>query len=242
MLRKGFGVLRRDPRQFLIHLYRLIRPMRRDYRVRLDMTLREWLLYHQRTITFDRCLWMGVPALKNPLDAWIYQELIYRIKPEIILEIGSAHGGSTLYFAHLLDLIGSGAVVSVDIDRSRYVAQHPRILEVTGDSTSPQIIEEIRRLCRNKTVLLIHDGNHDKAFVLRDLAAYAPLVSVGSYCIVEDGIVDLFRPDDSIGNFKDGPLPAIEEFVQHNPQFVIDADCERYLLTYNPKGFLKRVR
>jgi cephalosporin hydroxylase len=241
-IRKGINVVRRDPPAFLRYALKLVRPMRRDYRRRFDLTLREWMLYHQRTITFDQCSWMGVRALKNPLDAWMYQEIIYRIKPEVIVEIGSAYGGSTLYFAHLLDLIGDGTVVSLDIDRSHYNAQHDRIIEITGDCSAPEIVAQVRQICDQKRVLVIHDGDHHKDAVQRDLELYAPLVSVGSYLIVEDGVVDLFRPGDSIGDFQDGPLPAIEEFVAAHPEFVIDPTMERYIITYNPQGFLKRIR
>ena len=94
-----------------------------DYSERFQMTLREWLIYHHKDIVYDKCTWMGVRALKNPFDAWIYQEIIYEVKPDVIVEIGSAEGGSTLFFANLLDLLGSGTVVSVDIDseRERYI-------------------------------------------------------------------------------------------------------------------------
>jgi cephalosporin hydroxylase len=185
---------------------------------------------------------MGVSAFKNPLDSWIYQEIIYETKPDTLIEIGSAKGGSTLYFAHLLDLVGKGQVISIDIDRSAFQVSHPRIVQVTGDSSSPAIVKRVKELCRGKSVLVIHDGEHTKEQVLKDLHAYAELVNVGSYFIVEDGIVDLFRPRDGLGWFREGPMPAIEQFVRENPKFVIDPQRERYLLTYNPCGYLRRVR
>jgi cephalosporin hydroxylase len=184
---------------------------------------------------------MGVRALKNPLDAWIYQEIIYEVGPEVIVEIGSANGGSTLYFAHLLYLMGNGTVVSVDIDRSNFHVGHERIILVTGDSSSPETIAKVTELCRGKTVLIVHDGDHRYEAVLRELRFYSPLVTIGSYFIVEDGIVDLFQPGEM--NFNgEGPLPAVQHFLSENPNFEVDADRERYLLTYNPAGFLKRVR
>ncbi len=114
------------------------RRIRAQYRNSLGMSLRQWLEYHQRDLAFDQCTWMGVKAWKNPLDAWIYQEIVYEVRPEVIVEVGSAMGGGTLYLAHLLDLLGDGTVVSVDIDRTRFVAEHQRIVTVTGNSSSPE--------------------------------------------------------------------------------------------------------
>jgi cephalosporin hydroxylase len=185
---------------------------------------------------------MGVRALKNPFDAWICQEIIYNVQPDVIIEIGSASGGSTLYLANLLDILGKGMVISIDIDRSTYCVEHNRIVVLTGDSSSQEIIAKTTELCRGKSVLILHDGDHHEQQVLRDLRSYSKLVSVNSYFIVEDSIVDLFEPGDSIGQYYEGPLKAIEQFVSENSDFVIDKECERYILTYNPKGFLMRIR
>ena len=87
------------------------------YKIRLNMNLGEWKLYEHECIVFNKCHYMGIQTYKNPGDMWIYQELVYKVQPDIIIEIGSAHGGSTLYFAHLLDCIGKGIVLSIDIDR-----------------------------------------------------------------------------------------------------------------------------
>jgi cephalosporin hydroxylase len=113
---------------------------------------------------------------------------------------------------------------------------------VTGNSSAPETLAQVEPLCKDRTVLVIHDADHSKDAVLRDLRAYSPLVSVGSYLIVEDGIMDLFRPGEILGAWDDGPLPAIEEFIDANGGFEMDPSRERYLLTYNPRGFLKRVR
>jgi len=215
--------------------------VREIYRRRFSISLRQWLLYHQHRIIFSRSSWMGVPMLKNPLDAWVYQELLYEIQPDIVIEIGSAAGGSTLFLAHLLDIIGKGQVISIDIDRSTYHVQHPRIITITGDSASPQVVDQVAGLCKNKTVIVIHDGDHHKEQVLKDLALYSPFVSVGSYFIVEDGIVDLFEPLEMMWERRDGPLMAVEEFIKLNPHFQIDLDREKYLLTYNPRGYLRRL-
>ena len=240
-IRKAFRLLTRDPEKFYRRMQRFVRPMRADYRKRLSISLREWTLYHQRNVAFNQCRWMGVTAVKNPLDAWIYQEIIYEAKPDMVVEIGSMEGGSTLYLANLLDLLGKGQVISIDIDRSKFCVRHDRIIVLTGSSWSPEIIAKVQELCEGKVVLVIQDAAHDKQGVLNDLRNYSRLVSVNSYFIVEDGVVDLFKPDDSIGSYGDGPLAAIDEFLAENPNFVADAARERYLLTYNPQGFLKRI-
>ncbi|MHB8628328.1 MAG: CmcI family methyltransferase [Aggregatilineales bacterium] len=206
------------------------------------MSLYQWLLYHQQGIVFEKCTWMGARALKNPLDAWIYQEIIYEVKPDVIVEIGSAYGGSALFLAHMLDLIGTGIVISVDITRELFNVKHDRIVLVTGDSSSAEVVAQVADLCRDKRVLVIHDGSHVKEDVLKDLQHYSKCVNVGSYIIVEDGIVDLFSPRTALGRMYDGPLLATEQFLKEQPNFEVDSERERYILTYNPKGFLKRVR
>jgi cephalosporin hydroxylase len=239
--REAFDLLRKDPRRFFRSLRRLVGPMRRDYRRRFGMSLRRWLLYHHHEILHRQCYWMGARALKNPFDAWIYQEILYEVQPDVVIEIGSNEGGSTLFLAHMLELIGKGEVVSVDIDRSRFRVSHDRIVTVTGDSSADATVAQVAALCEGKRGLVIHDADHNKAPVLRDLRAYERFVSVGSYLIVEDGIVDLFRPGDGLGWFAEGPLAAIEEFVRERPEFEVDKARERYVMTYNPKGFLRRV-
>ena len=194
ILMRGIEVLKEDPRRFRGLLGKYFLPRRKEYRKLFRMRLDKWLLYHQKTIGSDKCYWMGVRAIKNPCDAWIYQEILYEVKPDIIVELGSAEGGSTLYLAHLLDLMGKGTVISVDNDRRKYNVKHDRIIEVTGDTAAPETVDEVYRLCRDKSVLVIHDANHKKANVLKDMQLYSPLVSVNSYLIVEDGIMDLFRP------------------------------------------------
>lgn len=215
---------------------------RTAYHAKWSMTLREWLAYHQREIVFDRCRWMGVPALKNPLDAWIYQEILWEVRPDVLIEIGSHSGGSTLFFAHLFDALGHGRVISIDIDRSKFAVQHERIVALTGDCASSDIIGQVAALCQGQKGLVIHDGDHSRAAVLRDLELYAGFVTVSSYLIVEDGILDLFPPGDDFGWLVEGPLPAIDDFLGRHQEFEVDLDRERYVATYNPRGFLKRVR
>lgn len=213
---------------------------KKSYQLSFDMTLKEWLLYDRENIVFKKCYWMGTQVFKNPFDLWIYQEIIYEVQPDIIIEIGSGKGGTTLYFANLLDCIGKGIVISIDCDRTNYKIKHKKIIEIIGNSSSPEIIKRISELCRDKIVLVNQDSNHNREQVLEDLRNYSKFVSLGSYFIVEDGLVDLFEEPIRAG-IKEGPLVAIEEFLKINHDFVIDKERERYILTYNPSGFLKRI-
>jgi cephalosporin hydroxylase len=213
---------------------------RRPYR----MSIADWLIYHQRKIHFKKMSWMGLKILKNPLDCWIYQEIIWNVRPDIVVEIGSLAGGSTLFFCHMLDLLGHGQVVSIDKDRSCYQAKHSRLVDLTGDCADPSIVDQVRVLCNQKRTLVVHDADHTKEAVLRDLRTYSELIAVGSYFIVEDGVVDVFgRRSSKLISWDNGPGPlaAIRQFLKEDDRFVVDKECERYLITCNPCGFLKRV-
>ncbi len=215
----------------------------RNYYTRLyNRSLRDWLIYHQQSIVFNRVSWMGVRILKNPLDLWIYQELLYKVRPDVVVEIGSANGGSTLYIANILGLMGIDfRVISVDISRQSYSASHPRIIELTGDSLSSEIVNKVKELCAGKRVLIIHDADHTEESVYHNLIAYSSLVTVDSYFIVEDSIIDLFSSKEGIGGHN-GPLRSIRKFLKSSDVFVVDSDCERYWITYCQRGFLRRVK
>jgi len=214
-----------------------------EYAEKYEKSLAEWMLYHQEEIIFDKVHWMGVPILKNVMDLWIYQELLFKIKPDFIIEIGSYLGGSALFFAHLCESMGKGEVLSVDVVHDRCKVEHPRIRKITGSSQDPGVITQVIEACGDGRVFIIQDGNHHEEHVLADLRAYADIVSKGSYFVVEDGIVDVFAKGTNIYDALSapGPLGATRKFIEEDSRFIVDTDCERYLLTYNPKGFLKRV-
>jgi cephalosporin hydroxylase len=183
--------------------------------------------------------WMGVPLLKCPFDLWVYQELFHRLRPDLIVECGTAHGGSALYFASLCDLLGNGRIISVDIDAREDRPKHERITYVHGSSTDPEIVGHIRSAAEScATVLVILDSDHTMRHVSDELQQYKDMVTVGSYMIVEDSNVNghPIWPD-----FGPGPMEAITDFVASHPQYVIDKDCEKYYLTFNPSGYLRRV-
>lgn len=222
--------------------WRWAKPVRRDYRSRMRMTVGQWISYHQKEILWhQQCRWLGVHTMKNPLDAWIYQEILFETKPDVVVEIGGDAGGSALYLASLMDIMDKGEVISVDIDRSRWEVEHDRISLVTGDSSAPETVARVAARCKGKTVMVIQDAAHTKEGVLRDLRAYAPLVTLGNYFIVEDGIADVLRPGSNTGSFWPAALAATEQFLTENPAFQVDVARERYIITWNPRGFLLRV-
>jgi len=219
-----------------------------DIGVMYPVPLIAWLNYHQHEILGKQCYWLGHRAFKNPLDAWIYQEIIFEVKPDIVVEFGNRYGGSTLFLACMCELVGHGRVLAVDLDHSPFTAEHPRIQLVTGDCSDERIIATIKEMCADKRVLIIHDADHSRDAVLRDLRDYAPLVSPGSYFIVEDsfhGIPGFRQKPHLPGSFlrpdTDTPLQATEIFIRENPCFVVDHSRERYILTANYRGFLKRI-
>ena len=234
-------LLLEDPRLFLRKLSTWLRPMRKEYRKRWNMRLRDWLILYHRDLVFQEVTWMGRPAWKNVLDAWIYQEIIYEVKPDVIIEIGNANGGSTQFLANMLDLIGKGKVLAVDIDHSRFSVEHPRIITITGDSVSAETLQQVEKHCTGAKSLVIHDGDHSREHVLADLRAYSNYVTQGSYLIVEDSVIGLFRAGDGLGSVN-GPMGAIEQFIAENPDYAIDSRRERFILTFNPKSYLKKIR
>jgi cephalosporin hydroxylase len=182
--------------------------------------------------------WLGVPVQKCPLDLWVYQEIIRELEPELIIETGTAAGGSALFLASICDLVGQGRVVTVDItefDRP----SHPRIRYFLGrSSTDPAVVAAVRAEAIDAgTVLVVLDSDHSCEHVADELAGYAPLVTPGSYLIVEDTNLN-GRP--VLADFGPGPAEAVEAFLSERDDFVVDRSREKYGLTFNPGGYLRR--
>ncbi len=191
--------------------------------------------------TWKDTKWLGIPIQKNPLDCWIYQELLYSIRPDIIIETGTKVGGSTLFFASICDLIDNGRIITIDIDRVENLPIHERITYLQGNSTDDYIIDFINNRIKNKKVLVILDSDHSKEHVLKELKIYSKMVSVDSYLIVEDSNISGFPVHGIEGQ---GPLEAIFEFMNsdNNIGFKIDKTMEKFYFSFNPYGFLRRVK
>ena len=188
---------------------------------------------------------MGIPTRKMVTDVWVYQEIIFETKPDLIIEIGSFYGGSTLFLAQMQELLGRGGeVLSIDVSHDYFLASHPRIHKITADCSQPAVLEQVRQMAAGKTVMLIHDGDHTAAAVERDLRLYAEFVTPGMYLIIEDGVVDLLNPKYSkTGNaYPDGgPLKASRiVYPEMKDRFELDMRRERFILTTNPNGYWRR--
>jgi cephalosporin hydroxylase len=183
--------------------------------------------------------WLGAQALKNPLDLWVYQEIMAETRPELIVETGTYRGGSALFLASMCDLLGVGEVVSIDVEplRDDY-PQHPRLTYLGGrSSTDPAVVDEVRERAAGRNTLVVLDSDHSQAHVEAELAAYAPLVPLGCYLIVEDSNIGRIRKD-----LLPGPLEAVTTFLARSDAFEIDREREKFLITFNPSGYLRRVR
>ena len=198
------------------------------------------LYYHVSKRTWKDTWYRGVRTYKCPTDMWIYMELIDELEPGLVIETGTYRGGSALYIADRLETIGAGNVVTVDVNEPPNPPQHPRLTYLTGSSTDPEIVEKIAGMIpEGSPVLVILDSDHSRDHVAAELEAYAPLVPVGSYLIVEDTNVN---GHPAAPDFGPGPMEAMWDFMATDPGFEVDAQCERYFLTQNPSGYLKRVR
>lgn len=192
-----------------------------------------------RTGNFDRTTWAGQPIWQNVLDLWTIQETISEIKPALLIETGTNKGGSALFYAHLMDLLGTGRVVTVDILKLHEL-EHPRVEFLIGSSTDPGIVAQVaaRAAQADGPVMVILDGDHSRDHVAQELDLYAPLVTPGSVLLSQDGVID------QIGLFRDtrpGPLPANIEFLARHPEWEHDRERnERFLLTHHPVGWLRR--
>jgi len=198
--------------------------------------------------------WMGRPIIQYPQDIVIMQELIWDIKPDLIIETGIAHGGSLIFYASILELLGKGEVLGIDIDirdhNKKEILAHPmakRIKMIQGSAIDPAIVKQVREHANGKkTVMVLFDSNHTHDHVLEELKAYADLTTVGSYCVVFDTVVeDLPKGvyNDRPWDVGSNPKTAVFEFLKTNNDFVIDKSIDnKILISVAPDGYLKRVK
>ncbi len=204
----------------------------------LEMPLRDVLVLMQNRIMKESKNF-GVPALMSPTDSWVYQEIIHETKPDVIIEIGNSRGGGLLYYAHLCDLLGSGRVIGIDISHNRVpdtVRNHQRVTLIEGDACDrfPDVYKLIPEQDR---VLVIEDSSHTYENTLNILRLYSTFVKPGDYFIVEDGIC---HHGLSLGP-KPGPYEATGAFLAENSDFKLERSRESFLITWNPKGYLRRI-
>jgi cephalosporin hydroxylase len=175
--------------------------------------------------------WMGYELFKCPLDLWIYQEVIVRERPDLIIEVGTYKGGSALFLAQVCDLVGAGEILSIDIDPAHVPSRpiHPRIHYLLGSSTDPSVFSHVKAIAKERSnVFIILDGDHHCDHVLEELRMYQTLVQPGGFLIVEDTNIN---GHPTYPEFGPGPWEAVECFLSENDAFLVDRSCERFLLT-----------
>ena len=194
-----------------------------------------------KTNDVETVTWLGRPIWQYPLDAWLVQEMLAQLKPDLIVETGTCLGGSAFFFGTMCDLLGRGEVMSIDI-AARGTMPHPRVTYIAGSSTDPEIVnlvaERIKKL-NAQSVLIMLDSDHTERHVRNELEAYAPLIPLGSYFYVQDGCIDELE---CLSDGRPGPVAAVKSFLRDHPEFVRDTETEfRYVMTAHPYGWLKRV-
>lgn len=198
--------------------------------------------------------WLGRPIIQYPQDIIAAQELIYATQPDLVIETGVAHGGSLILYASILELLGKGEVIGIDIEIRSHnrtaMEEHPlfkRITLIEGSSTDPSVVDQVRILAENKErVMVCLDSNHTHDHVLEELEFYSPLVSKGCYLIVYDTVIEDLEDVDfpnrpwGVGN---NPKTAVESFLKENRRFRIDKEFEnKFLFTVAVDGFLECIK
>jgi cephalosporin hydroxylase len=214
------------------------RPLSPDERTTIDAAHR--ILYERSPDGSQpgvNLTWLGYLATKMPADLIVYQEIVVETRPELIVESGTRFGGTTLFLAGVLEALGSGRVVSIDTIRAPRLPDHPRIEYITGSSLDRATIDHVHRAAVGKRTMVILDSLHSAEHVGAELAAYHDIVSPGCYLIVEDSNVN-GRP--VLPDFGPGPGEAVESFLATTNGFEVDRRRERFLISLNPGGYLRR--
>jgi cephalosporin hydroxylase len=198
-----------------------------------------WYERRQRQ-TWRATSFLEVPMQQAPTDLWVYQEIVCAAQPKTIVEVGVKKGGTTLWFAHLLDMLGRGRVVGIDLhlDPHKTVRRHPRITLLEGDSVAAETFEQVKRIADGSAMVLL-DSDHHCHHVLAELRLYSTLIAVGGYLIVNDTNIN---GHPAIPDWGKGPFEAVQEFLAVTNTFEIDASREKHMLTQSPSGFLRRIR
>lgn len=218
---------RHGPGQLVLRS-RWVRPM--------VMRASEIIFWH--SYAWTATTWMGVPAMKYPADAWTYQEIIFETRPDLIIETGTNRGGSALFLANMCDLVGSGQVMTIDLEERPGRPAHSRITYVIGSSITPEIVRRAAAAAAQAgRVMVILDSDHSADHVYQELLAYSPLVTPGCYLVCEDTNVNGHPVYKHHGP---GPMEALRRFLGERPEFEVDRSRESAGMTGNPRGFLRR--
>lgn len=220
-----------------------------DEGLALVAQLWERVSFHHRLVYEPT--WLGIPIIQMSSDIVMMQELLWKVRPDVVIETGVAHGGSLILSASILELSGKGKVVGVDIDIRKHnelaIKSHPlsrRISLIQGSSIDLKTLKAVQQHIKSDDkVFVVLDSNHSYEHVLKELELFAPLVSRGSYLVVMDGVQEMLA-DNPTGKRewkKDNPLRAIRKFLSGRSDWEVDQTCLRLKTTYCPSGFLRKL-
>jgi cephalosporin hydroxylase len=203
------------------------------------------MYYHSNVWNGANTKWLGVGIFNNPFDMWVKQEIIFETKPTLIIETGTAMGGSSLFFATLLDQMGEGRIVSIDVWNEKSGMglpkyKHKRVNFWKASSVDPVAIKKIKSMIKPKDrVMVFLDSDHSAGHVLKELKLYGPMVTPGCYMVVDDTnlgghpIMNATQPGP-------GPWGAVEEFLKKDDTFEVDISRHKFYMTWSINGFLKK--
>lgn len=189
--------------------------------------------------------WLGVRSEQAPTDNWSMQEIISELQPDYIIETGTAHGGTTLFYASVLSYASpNGKVITIDVaphveDASKLPLWKQRVEMIVGSSVDPKVTDRVAQEVLDKKVLVTLDSLHTRDHVLKEMQIYSKLVTPGSYLVVQDTNLN---GHPSAPGWGPGPTEAVQEFLKTHDNFVVDHGREKFVLTFYPGGWLKRVK
>ena len=189
--------------------------------------------------TLGRATWLGRQIWKTPCDLWLYQEVLWDVKPQRVIECGTYEGGTAQWLASVLEHVGGGEVMTIDIDRHAGVPKHRRLTYQFGSTVSEETVTVVRDWIGGaQPVMVILDSDHQAAHVLKELDLYAPLVTVGSYIVVED--THIGHPW-KVPGIERGPAEALADWLPLHPEFEVDRARDKYSHSVCTGGFLRRI-
>lgn len=218
----------------------------------LEAAGNEWVKVAAKNKLSYEIDWLGIPVIQTPEDLVLVQELIFKTKPDFIVETGIAHGGGLIFYASLLELMNHGKVIGIDIEirdhNRKAIESHPlfkRIELVEASSVSDDIINALReKMPKGSKILIFLDSDHTKEHVLKELELYQEFIALGCYIVVFDTVTSLLA-DAGIADKKyinNTPMEAVKEFLAKNDNFVIDKEFNKLFVSYSPDGYLKRIK